>query len=167
MSTVASYLGGYPPSIIEQVEQLIAAKNLTAWLAQKYPEQHEINNDKALYQYVMALKGQYMKSAPPISKVVYAGKARVALNALGMHTRIARVQGGKLKGKNEIRIASIFKQAPRSLLELITVHELAHLKEREHDKAFYQLCNYMLPGYHQRELDLRLWLIDQELSPKS
>ncbi|WP_410733789.1 YgjP-like metallopeptidase domain-containing protein [Citrobacter portucalensis] len=23
---------------------------------------------------------------------------------------------------------------------MIVVHELAHLKEKEHDKAFYQLC---------------------------
>jgi predicted metal-dependent hydrolase len=38
------------------------------------------------------------------------------------------------------------------------VHELAHLKEREHDKAFYALCCHMEPGYHQLEFDLRLYL---------
>jgi predicted metal-dependent hydrolase len=42
------------------------------------------------------------------------------------------------------------------------VHELAHLKERQHDKAFYALCQHMEPGYHQLEFDLRLWLTARE-----
>ncbi|NTV12271.1 MAG: M48 family metallopeptidase, partial [Zoogloea sp.] len=40
-------------------------------------------------------------------------------------------------------------------LRMIVVHELAHIKEREHDKAFYQLCRHMEPDYHQLEFDLR------------
>jgi hypothetical protein len=31
-------------------------------------------------------------------------------------------------------------------------------KEREHGKAFYALCEHMLPGYHQVEFDTRLHL---------
>ncbi len=45
----------------------------------------------------------------------------------------------------------------------VVVHELAHLKEKEHDKAFYQLCTYMEPAYHQLELDARLFLIYQQI----
>jgi len=41
---------------------------------------------------------------------------------------------------------------------MIVVHELAHLKEKDHNKAFYQLCQHMLPSYHQIELDLRIYL---------
>jgi len=43
------------------------------------------------------------------------------------------------------------------------VHELAHLKEMEHNKQFYQLCEHMLPGYHQTEFDLRLFLTWRDL----
>ncbi|MDP3825305.1 MAG: DUF45 domain-containing protein, partial [Polaromonas sp.] len=64
----------------------------------------------------------------------------------------------KLKSKREIRVASLFKEVPIEFLRMITVHELAHLKEKAHDKAFYQLCTYMEPDYHQFELDLRLYL---------
>jgi predicted metal-dependent hydrolase len=46
---------------------------------------------------------------------------------------------------------------------MIVVHELAHLKEREHDKAFYQLCRHMAPDYHQLEFDLRLYLTQLDL----
>jgi len=45
------------------------------------------------------------------------------------------------------------------------VHELAHLKERAHDKAFYALCQHMAPDYHQLEFDLRLYLTVQEFKP--
>jgi len=32
-----------------------------------------------------------------------------------------------------------------AFLQMIVVHELAHLKVREHDKAFYKLCHHMAP----------------------
>ncbi len=52
----------------------------------------------------------------------------------------------------------MFKSVPESFLEMIVVHELAHFKEKEHNKAFYKLCEYMQPSYHQVEFDLRLYL---------
>ena len=46
---------------------------------------------------------------------------------------------------------------------MIVVHELAHLKEREHGRAFYVLCRRMEPDYRQLEFDVRLWLTALEL----
>nr|WP_255356010.1 DUF45 domain-containing protein [Cellvibrio sp. pealriver] len=40
---------------------------------------------------------------------------------------------------------------------------MAHFKEKEHNKAFYQLCRHMEPNYHQYEFDLRLYLTQIEL----
>ena len=47
---------------------------------------------------------------------------------------------------------------------MIVVHELAHLRELEHNRAFYQLCQHMEPDYAQLEFDLRLYLITLELA---
>lgn len=59
----------------------------------------------------------------------------------------------KLKSKNEIRVASVFKNMPE-VLKMIVVHELAHFKEKDHDKAFYNLCTFVMPSYHQVEFYL-------------
>ena len=76
---------------------------------------------------------------------------------------LAEMQGGKLKAKAEIRVATVFRNAPEPFLRMIVVHELAHLKEKEHNKAFYQLCCHMEPQYHQLEFDTRLWLTQLSL----
>ncbi len=68
------------------------------------------------------------------------------------------MQGSKLQSKREIRVATLFRQVPQEFLRMIVVHELAHLRQRDHDKAFYQLCLHMEPQYHQYEFDLRAYL---------
>ena len=153
------YLAGYPATLLDQVRQLIAEDKLAALLGQRYPQGvHDIQTDRALYAYVSDLKSEFMRKAEPLSKVMFDNKLHVIRNALGTHTTVSRVQGGKLKAKREIRVASLFKGVPLAWLRMIVVHELAHMKEREHDKAFYALCMHMEPDYHRLEFDLRLYL---------
>jgi predicted metal-dependent hydrolase len=153
------YLAGYPATLLDQVRQLIAEDKLAALLGQRYPQGvHDVQTDRALYAYVSDLKSEFMRKAEPLSKVMFDNKLHVIRNALGTHTTVSRVQGGKLKAKREIRVASLFKGVPLAWLRMIVVHELAHMKEREHDKAFYALCMHMEPDYHRLEFDLRLYL---------
>lgn len=152
------YLRAYPPALQEQVRRLLEQGKLGDYLQQRYPEQHAVQSDKALYAYTMALKQEYLRNAPGLDKVLYDSKLDVVKHALGLHTAVSRVQGGKLRAKKEIRIAGLFREAAPEFLRMIVVHELAHLREFEHNKAFYQLCEHMLPGYHQLEFDLRVYL---------
>ncbi|MDV5167819.1 M48 family metallopeptidase [Photobacterium rosenbergii] len=157
------YLQGYPDQLVGQVSQLVEQGNLKRYLLRKYPEQHTIQSEKALYDYVIEIKNQYLRKSSPVSKVAYDGKIHMVNHALGMHSFVSRIHGNKLKAKNEIRVSTIFKQAPLPLLRMIVVHELAHIKEKDHNKAFYQLCCHMEPGYHQLELDARLLLTQLEI----
>jgi UTP pyrophosphatase len=152
------YLNAYPPALQEQVAQLLAQNRLGDMLLKKYPRSHGVRTDRALYDYVMALKSEFMRSSEPLSKVAFDNRLQVIAHALGTHTTISRVQGSKLKAKREIRVASLFKAVPAEFLKMITVHELAHMKVREHDKDFYKLCCHMEPQYHQYEFDLRVYL---------
>jgi hypothetical protein len=161
-----TYLSHYNKETQEGVKQLIREQKLERYLLHKYPQAHTIKTDKALFTYVNTLKNIHMKKSAPLSKTLYDGKIHVINNALGTHRFISRVQGAKLKAKNEIRIASMFKSVPEAFLEMIVVHELAHFREKEHNKAFYQLCEHMQSTYHQREFDLRLYLTQMQIEGK-
>lgn len=152
------YLAGYSETVTDQVQKLIDSDKLSEVLLKKYPAIHDIRTDKALYVYALEIKNQFLRQSNPLSKVVYDDKIDVLHQALGLHSFVSRVQGGNLKSKNEIRIGSVFKKAPLEFLRMIVVHELAHLREKQHNKAFYNLCIYMEPDYHQLEFDMRLYL---------
>ena len=141
-----------------QVRQLLAEGRLGAYLTQRYPERHTVRTDPALYAHVVALKSRHLRHAPALAKVGFDNRLQIDQRALGTLTSVSRVQGGRLTAKRELRVAAVFKDAPAALLQMIVVHELAHLKEREHNKPFYALCEHMLAGYHQIEFDTRLYL---------
>lgn len=162
------YLAGYPDDLRDSVRPLLDEGRALEHLRRRYPERHEVRTDAALYAYAVALKNRAMRNAEPLAKVGFDNRLHVLQNALGLHTAVSRVQGGRLKAKREIRIAGVFRDVPAALLKMIVVHELAHIKERDHDRAFYALCRHMEPDYHQLEFDLRLWLtaLDREAAAR-
>lgn len=157
------YLAGYSEQITGTVRQLIAEDRLESTLSKRYPRPHDIRTEKALYDFTCTIKNHYLRKSPPLSKVLYDGKIHTVHQALGTHTFISRVQGARLAAKHEIRISSFFRNAPLELLRMIVVHELAHLKEKDHSRAFYQLCRHMEPAYHQLEFDTMLLLTHRDM----
>ncbi|MBS1229351.1 MAG: hypothetical protein H6R17_2628 [Proteobacteria bacterium] len=153
-----NYLAAYPAALADEVRRLIEQNRLADALLRKYPLAHEVRTDKALYDFAQEIKSAHLRNAGQLSMVCFDSRLQVMQHALGTHTRIARVQGTKLKAKREIRVAAVFREMPQQFLQMIVVHELAHLKEAAHDKAFYQLCRHMAPDYHQLEFDLRCYL---------
>ncbi len=157
-----TYLAGYSPELLAQAEELLNKRGVAAVLAKRYPETHDVRTSKALHTYVQELKAKHMRKAAPLGKVLFDDRLQVARDALGLHVTTTRVQGAKLKKRRELRVASVFKDAPSAFLRMIVVHELAHMKHAEHDRDFYKLCTHMEPDYHQLEFDLRLYLTDLE-----
>lgn len=162
MSAPLKYLSAYSPDVQQQARGLLDGGRLPAWLLQRHPQAHGKRNDSALYAHVEDLRQTHMRQTPRLDRVCFDSKLHVVQHALGLHTRVSRVQGSKLKAAREIRIGAVFRDAPPAFLDMIAVHELAHLREREHDRAFYRLCTHMLPDYHQIELELRLYLTHLE-----
>ena len=158
MTAILKYLQHYPLDLQDKIPHLQAQNTLGDYITQRYPNPHCIQTDKALYDYSSDIKQSFLRTAPLLDKVIYDNRLSIEHHALGLNTAISRVQGGKLKAKKEIRISSFFKETPAEFLRMIVVHELAHLKERKHDKAFYKLCQYIESDYHQLEFDCRVYL---------
>ncbi|MBN2618187.1 MAG: M48 family metallopeptidase [Spirochaetales bacterium] len=159
MSYDLSLIQGYPQDVIDTVEILIKNNKLGDYIDSRYTEKHEIKNNTHLYDYVQTIKKKYLKNSPPLHKVKFDDHLDRLYSALGLNTQVCRVQGKKLKSSNEIRVSSILKDAPLEFLNMIVVHELAHLKIKEHNKEFYSLCDHMTHDYMQKEFDFRLYLI--------
>jgi len=104
------YLKHYSHETQEQVLKLLKQNKISAYLLKKYPTSHTISSDKELFSFVQNIKNNYIKKSSPLSKVIYDGKISSINNALGTHHFISRVQGSKLKAKNEIKIATLFKE---------------------------------------------------------
>lgn len=156
---VIDYLAHYSEEVRAKVAALQQQGQLAPFLLQRHPDVHQIRSDRALYDFTIALKNRYLRQAAPLAKVCFDDRITLSHQALGLHTYAARRQGHKVKTKNEIRISSRLKLVPEAFLRMFVVHELAHLKEKEHNKAFYQLCCHMQPDYHQLEFELRLYLM--------
>ena len=90
------YLLAYPDTLQAQVRHLLAQGRLADMLLQKYPHGHCVQTDRSLYDYVMALKGEFLRSSPPLSKIAFDNRLQVIAQALGTHTTVSRVQGSKL-----------------------------------------------------------------------
>jgi hypothetical protein len=159
MQTPVPFLQHYSPALQDRVRQLQVQGKLGDYIVERYAQQHLIQTDKALYAYCNEIKQKFLRNAPMLDKAHFDNRLSVEHHALGLNTAISRVQGGKLKAKKEIKISSFFKSAPVDFLRMIVVHELAHLKDRHHDKAFYQLCQHMESDYHQLEFDCRVYLL--------
>lgn len=151
-----NYLAGYPLTLTGKVKELIEQGELAQRLMQRYPAAHNVRTDRALYEYVEKIKDRYLRNAGNLSRVAYDSSLQVMRNALGVH--ISRGQGANLKNRREILVAGVFRNAPPEFLRMIVVHEVAHFREREHNKSFYQLCLHMEPEYHRLEFDLRAYL---------
>lgn len=155
-------LRGHDEATLERVRELLDAGRLGEYVARRYPERHPHTTNELLRRHVDELRRRHMKTAPRVAQVLYDDRLVAVEDALGLHTFESRAHGSRLRARSEIRIAGLFRDAAPEFLRMIVVHELAHLREREHNRAFYRLCTAMEPEYHQYEFDLRLLLTARE-----
>ena len=67
----------------------------------------------------------------------------------------ARTRWGSCSFDNSIRYSFRLIYAPKEVIEYIVVHELAHTKQKNHSKDFWDLVEKYLPDYE----DHKEWLI--------
>ena len=60
MNPVLRYIQGYPEHIVTPVTQMVESGRLQNWFKQRYPDNHTIKSEKALFEYTIAIKNRYM-----------------------------------------------------------------------------------------------------------
>ncbi len=67
----------------------------------------------------------------------------------------AKTRWGSCNSKREIRLNWRLIQAPPALINYVVCHELAHLKEMNHSKKFWQVVEQLFPDYLAAEKALK------------
>lgn len=82
----------------------------------------------------------------------YAGQHGFRVNQVRVTSAMSR--WGSCSGKNNLNFTYRLSMAPLDVIEYVVVHELAHLKVRNHSRAFWTAVAEILPDYEKH----RAWL---------
>ena len=76
-----------------------------------------------------------------------------------VYIRNQKTKWGSCSGKSNLSFNFRLIMAPPEVLEYVVVHELVHLEEPEHSKAFWRKVSDILPDYEKR----RKWLKENKM----
>lgn len=103
-----------------------------------------------------ALVGWYRERAAEVIRGLishYSVMLRVAPPSFSVTH--ARRRWGSCSASGRLNFAWRLAMAPPDLIEYVVVHELCHLKRRDHSSAFWALVAQVLPDYRERRKRLR------------
>ncbi len=81
----------------------------------------------------------------PARVAVFAKEMGVTPNAVKI-TR-AKTRFGSCSAKNSLCFSCLLMRYPQEAVDYVVVHELAHITQKNHSKAFYALIEAVLPDY--------------------
>ena len=84
----------------------------------------------------------------------YVGQYRFRVS--GVRVTSARTRWGSCSGKNNLNFTYRLSMAPLHIIDYVVVHELVHLRIKNHSKKFWQAVGEIKPDYRKN----RQWLKD-------
>lgn len=84
----------------------------------------------------------------------FPGEQRPRLSVRSMRTR-----WGSLSPAGMMTVNVDLVKAPKPCIEYVVCHELCHLRRRNHDRAFYQLLEQVMPDWRKRKTRLEMALL--------
>ena len=97
---------------------------------------------------ITALKAKARAILP--GKVAYWSE-KMGIRPTGLKITAARKRYGSCSGKNSLCFSCFLMDCPEEAIDLVVVHELCHIREKNHGPAFYALLAQYLPDYKERK----------------
>ena len=98
------------------------------------------------------LRQKAKETLPPL---VRQWARQIGVEPAGVKITSARTRFGSCSGKNSLCFSCFLMNAPEAAIDLVVVHELCHIREKNHGPAFYALLARYLPDYKERKKLLR------------
>ncbi len=80
---------------------------------------------------------------------------KMSLSPAEIRFRKTKRQWGSCSSKNVLSFNTMMLKLPEDVIQYIIVHELAHIKHKHHQKAFWQLVADYLPQYKMQVKELK------------
>ena len=97
---------------------------------------------------IAALKA---KAAAILPEKVAFWSEKTGLVPTGVKITSARKRYGSCSDKNSLCFSCFLMNCPEEAIDLVVVHELCHIKEKNHGPRFYALLEQVLPDYKERK----------------
>ena len=93
----------------------------------------------------------YVKKAKAVlpPKIEYYAR-RMGVVPTGLTVTSARTRFGSCSGKNRLSFSWRLMAYPEAAIDYVVVHELAHIRYKDHSRAFYGFIESVLPDYRDR-----------------
>ena len=101
---------------------------------------------------IAALKARAQAVLPPI---VAAWSQKMGVRPTGLKITSARKRYGSCNIADGLCFSCFLMNYPPEAIELVVVHELCHIREKNHGPCFYALLEQYLPDYKERQKLLR------------
>jgi len=122
-------------------------------------------------QHKLALSRERLLQHPPLSeedlsalkeqanaylpeRVAYYSEI-MGLYPTGVKITTARTRFGSCSPKNSICFSCLLMRYPKEAIDYVVIHELAHIRHKDHSPAFYETIAQVLPDHKARRKLLR------------
>lgn len=97
---------------------------------------------------IEALKARARAELP--EKIAYWSE-KMGVTPTGFRVTTARKRYGSCSAKNSLCFSCFLMNCPEEAVELVVVHELCHIREKNHGPRFYALLERVLPDWRERK----------------
>ena len=101
---------------------------------------------------IEALKAQARATLPP--KIDFWSR-KMGVTPTGFKVTTAQKRYGSCSGRNSLCFSCYLMRYPEAAIDLVVVHELCHIRVKNHGPDFYALLERYLPDWRERKTLLR------------
>jgi len=92
----------------------------------------------------------------------FSKELKVKVNRI--YFRRLKSKWGSCSNKGNLSFNTLLKYLPYDLIKYVVFHEITHLKERKHNKKFWEIISKEFRDYEKKEKDLlAYWFLIQEI----
>ena len=137
----------------ERIDAFVAKH--AAWIAAHLEQQRRraaLAPPAPTAEEIAALKERARQLLPP---KVALWSEKMGLRPAGVKITAARTRYGSCSGKNSLCFSCFLVNCPEAAIDLVVVHELCHIRVKNHGPDFYALLERTLPDWRERKRLLR------------